>query len=235
MATSYNPNIVKDGLIAYFDAENRKSYPGSGSTWFDLTNSGKDFSLQGTDFAESPSRFEMIDNQGDHIISSSTDIMAGLGAFSIDIWMKIDILPSTSGIFSYADDVAPGGNAVLIFKNTSSIQLTINNDLGTLIYASTNDNYHVGEYMNLAVTRSGASFEFYINGASIGSSSCYGSNVPSGGNGTLVLGQEQDTVGGGFQTTQDLDGSFSSLKIYNKELTDEEILQNYNVMKGRFQ
>ena len=36
MGTSYSPNIVKDGLVFQVDAANPRSYPRSGTTWFDL-------------------------------------------------------------------------------------------------------------------------------------------------------------------------------------------------------
>lgn len=40
MAINYNPRIVTNGLITYLDAANKKSYPGSGSTWYDLSGNG---------------------------------------------------------------------------------------------------------------------------------------------------------------------------------------------------
>ena len=36
MGTSYNTNIVTDGLVGCWDAGNRRSYPGAGATWTDL-------------------------------------------------------------------------------------------------------------------------------------------------------------------------------------------------------
>ena len=40
MATEYNPRIVTDNLVFYVDAGNTKSYPGTGTTWTDLTGNG---------------------------------------------------------------------------------------------------------------------------------------------------------------------------------------------------
>ena len=37
MGTYYNPRIVTDGLVLALDAGNAKSYPGSGTTWTDLS------------------------------------------------------------------------------------------------------------------------------------------------------------------------------------------------------
>ena len=40
MAISYNPRTITDGLVLALDAGNPKSYPGSGTTWTDLTGDG---------------------------------------------------------------------------------------------------------------------------------------------------------------------------------------------------
>ena len=37
MGTTYNPAIVTDGLVLCLDAANKRSYPGTGTTWSDLT------------------------------------------------------------------------------------------------------------------------------------------------------------------------------------------------------
>ena len=37
MAFRYSPKIVTDGLVLSVDAANKKSYPGSGTTWYDLS------------------------------------------------------------------------------------------------------------------------------------------------------------------------------------------------------
>ena len=39
MAFNYSPKIVTDGLVFAVDAANKKSYPGSGTTWTDLAGS----------------------------------------------------------------------------------------------------------------------------------------------------------------------------------------------------
>ena len=40
MALAHSPSIVTNGLKVCFDAANPKSYPGSGTTWYDLSPSG---------------------------------------------------------------------------------------------------------------------------------------------------------------------------------------------------
>ena len=43
MGVNYNPKIVTDGLVLCLDAANKRSYPGSGSTWNDLSGRGNHF------------------------------------------------------------------------------------------------------------------------------------------------------------------------------------------------
>ena len=42
---SYNPSIVRNGLVLHLDAANVKSYPGTGTVWKDLSGNGNDVSL----------------------------------------------------------------------------------------------------------------------------------------------------------------------------------------------
>ena len=42
------PNIVRDGLVLQLDAANPKSYPGTGTTWYDLSGGGYDFTIVGS-------------------------------------------------------------------------------------------------------------------------------------------------------------------------------------------
>ena len=39
MGTVRGPNIVRDGLVLVLDAGSERSYPGSGNTWYDLSDS----------------------------------------------------------------------------------------------------------------------------------------------------------------------------------------------------
>ena len=48
MSISYNPRVITDGLVLCLDAGNTKSYPGSGSTWYDLSGNGNDHTLIGS-------------------------------------------------------------------------------------------------------------------------------------------------------------------------------------------
>jgi len=48
MAVGYNPRIVTDGLVLALDAGNTKSYPGSGTSWTDLSGNGRNATVNGS-------------------------------------------------------------------------------------------------------------------------------------------------------------------------------------------
>ena len=47
MGITYSPKIPTDGLVLALDAANTKSYPGTGTTWFDMSGKGNDATLVG--------------------------------------------------------------------------------------------------------------------------------------------------------------------------------------------
>lgn len=48
MSVQGGPDIISEGLILYLDASNKKSYPGSGQTWFDISGNNEHFDLYNT-------------------------------------------------------------------------------------------------------------------------------------------------------------------------------------------
>ena len=42
MGIAYNPGAVVNNLVFAFDADNLKSYPGTGNDWYDLSGNGYD-------------------------------------------------------------------------------------------------------------------------------------------------------------------------------------------------
>jgi len=70
---------------------------------------------------------------------------------------------------------------------------------------------------------SSGSWKFYKNGdlKSQGSDFKKGHTIRQGG--TIVLGQEQDSVGGDFDSSQSFQGLLSNVNLWNQVLTDSQI------------
>ena len=234
MGIAYNTSIVRDGLVLHLDAANVKSYPGSGTTWFDLSGLDNNFSIVGADYVMSPSpHFSLIDNQGDYLIRSTSDVIGGLNDFSFDMFIRIDSFPDA--LFTFISYATLANNNAVLFGRNGNGQLAmwlgssnINNAVGPL-----DSDYNIGEFIHFVLTRNGTNIKIYINGEIKSNNNSYFSGVVETG-GTLMFGQEQDVPGGGFQTTQDFPGDFASIKVYSSTLSENEVRRNFEALRGRY-
>ena len=108
-----NPHLViDDSLILFLDAENPKSYPGNGNTWFDLTENNNDATINGATFSTDEFQF---DGSNDYLSFSSN--------FSIDVhtgftfWVVWDLPSQSSGAWNYFLYHNPSGNHKYEFGN----------------------------------------------------------------------------------------------------------------------
>ena len=75
MATAVGPDIVEEGLVLSLDAGSTRSYPGTGTTWYDLSGNNFDFTIDGSGFSYNTGGwFDMADGGITHTgtITSST-------------------------------------------------------------------------------------------------------------------------------------------------------------------
>jgi hypothetical protein len=224
MGVVYNTaGIVTDGLVLALDAANPKSYPGSGTTWTDLSGNGNNGTLvNGPTFDSANKGSIVFDGTNDRtdIANSSTINITGS-----NITLCALVNPS---LFKQA--------MAFVHKN---FQYTIafygNASSGTITYAdSSNWSYaNFGQHGNflpnkwyyiVATKNSSNIVTIYANNTVIISKS-FGSSITSTGNLLNV---------GNYSTNYYFDGKISHCKIYNKTLTASEINQNFNALRGRY-
>ena len=72
MASKGGPDISENGMVLYLDTSNTRSYPGSGTTWTDLSGNGNNFSLvNGPTFSSSNLGSIVFDGTDDNLQISS--------------------------------------------------------------------------------------------------------------------------------------------------------------------
>jgi hypothetical protein len=111
MGISYNPSIVTNGLVLALDAGNRKSYPGTGTTWTDLSGLGNTGTLiNGPTYSSANGGSIVFDGANDYVITSTITNYK-----SLNMWAYLDSKSaylldartgSPSGYFWF-----PGGDA----------------------------------------------------------------------------------------------------------------------------
>ena len=238
MAHFHSPRIVTNGLVLALDAGNTKSYPGSGTTWFDRSGNGNNGTLvNGPTFSSGNGGSLNFDGVNDVIVGpSSNDITGnGLQNMTLSVWLKF-----TTTSIGYVANIKRTNSASTLFGlnvNYNNAGSNLAGSMGFLYRNNSNldhiwithaDNYNNGVWHNLtAVIGPSTTNYLYING-NLKNSDGGGIESVTGNSGEFTLGSFANGIAPFFA------GNISNAVFYNKSLTAAEVLQNYNATKGRF-
>jgi len=235
MATLYSPKIVTDGLVLALDAANLKSYPGSGTTWNNLSGTTISGSLvAGVGFSSENSGVMVFDGTDDTVLLGNSNNITGdnLQTLTASVWVKYS--KSTSArIFQ----VAGAGGLILfglVANEATGAQVPEWTGLLGLLtrlpgdtatsWLTHQDNYHLkNRYINVVGVINGNSRRVYIDGE-LKASDENGMLSVTGNTGNARIGS----------TTVTYQGNVGLLTFYRRALSAQEILQNFNATRGRF-
>ena len=223
------PNIVTDGLVLAVDTASDKSYPGSGTTLFDLSGNNLNGIIHGNPGFSSSMNHGVFDFDGidDYISMGSldaVDLIQDQTNFTLGIWFKMGALGSLRGLIG-----------TLNYSCTKNIGLTAHNSNlsfyndTTSCYSVAVSGIEVGKWLYGVGTYDGTTTRTYI--FKDGSLSQASGTSKSGS--TLTFPSDFQIWGdqhGGNYT--DCKGGLAH--VYNRTLSQVEIEQNYNACKSRF-
>ena len=232
MATNYNPRIVTDGLVLCLDAGNSKSYPGSGTTWTDLSGNGNSGTLvNGVGYNIDGGGSIVFDGVDDEITIPYTPNLAFTDAImSCESWVYVDSLSSAFSIINKRGNrFTQNSNRPYVFEvNTDGRVRWILDDATTVCDTATGL-MQTDQWYHLVATHDGTNSKIYINGVENVSVSSGTSSINDTGDIPVRIGWRYQN-----STINYSDGKISITRVYNKALTAQEIQQNYNATKSRF-
>lgn len=228
MAISYNTSTVRNGLVLHLDAANRKSYPGSGSAWIDLGPYVTDGTLMnGPTFDTGDNGSIVFDGTNDYATFSHNAIFSfGSSGFTFDFFINVPLSASTSRRL-FQKGVAGQSNLEYFFNINSTGNLTAGTSTtGTTQTATTTSPVQVKDnaWTHVALVKSGTSVIFYKDGISEFTSTLDLTIRQAGGLEYI----------GGASSSNFFIGEMSSVKVYNRALTDQEVKQNFEALRGRY-
>ena len=234
MGVKAGPRIVKDGLVFSLDAAVSRSYSGSGLTSFGLVGGIGGTLVNGTGFSSANGGSFFFDGTNDYIEVSDSNLLAfGTNPFSIDIWLYSTYVFPGSGynygtiLTTYTNYNSDFGSYfyLALFNNTAGLNNIVSflDSTGNFM-GSFGAIINVDEWTNVTFTRTGNNMVCYKNGISVSIQS-YANNFS---------GVRNTRIGGGVISINTFKGFLPSFKIYNRALTAQEILQNYNATKKRY-
>ena len=241
MAVYGGPEITTSGLVLYLDAANKKSYPGTGTTWNDLSPTLTSGTLSSVTFDSSNKGNLIFDATSDYIVINDSSIFNFNSTFSLSVWIKINTanLSTIYNILSKKasfNNTQKGWSCQLDYRNTGIIHFR-NND-GTVAADSTQDSTvdnttllnQTSSYKNIVwvVTASPARVSFYIDGSlRSGPHGITYTNTDTNNN--LYIGK---TLGSASDPAPPI--SLAQICLYNRNLSASEISNNYKALKGRY-
>lgn len=220
-------NIVTDQLLLYLDAANASSYPGTGTTWTDLSGNGNNFNLvNGPSFISNGNASTFYFNADSFQHAASTTSINLQRDFTLEAWINANWFgtrfpTNNRGIFGQG--IAGGSQAIAIFAFDNGYTFSMYaNDVSAISPNSTGTWYHV------AFTYSNTSYNkgFYKNGSSLGS---FSGGQYLGSPGTFRIAAPY-----GALNQEMFEGNIALARVYTKVLSSTEIAQNYNAQKTRY-
>ena len=215
MGLNYGPSVVKSGLVLALDAADINSYPGTGTTIYDLSGNGNNGTLiNGVGYSQTNAGVLTFDGIDDGMYAATPN------------------LSSSNYTVMGAARYSGGTRGRMINANS-------NNWLIGHWINSVANYYALGWVSSVGVGGSDTTWRIYTALGDIGADSytSYINNILSAGpNSNGSAGPNGISVGaGGYTGTGELStGEFSFVLVYNRVLTPAEMTQNYNATKTRY-
>ena len=213
MGIAYNTSIVSNGLVLALDPANSRCYSGSGLTAFGLIGGINGTLLNGTGFSSVAGGCWSFDGTNDGI---NTTLNIDNDPLGINAWVYCTEVTSVNGRGIVLSDNGGWDRGLEI--NDSTWGVHIGNNLYKVGTALNNTWYHT------SLSYSSNVWTLYVNGSFVFSSS----STTSPGS-LATIGRADFNFG-----TRIFQGLISQVLIYNRALTAQEILQNYNATKKRY-
>lgn len=216
----YQGNIVTDGLVMALDASNQVSYPGINPFWYDMTSNGFNTTLMnGPGFKSANGGAISFDGIDDYV-SVAIDLAFETPSVTYEAWVKL----------------LDRGNRHIVYVNWQGNSLEVNADRSVVMYnfgssgqlgaATTGNQFSWGEWVHIVGTYEVATqtLNTYVNGTLKATRPSTPSTLYS----TSVHKISGTDYGGAIK------GDVAIVRHYNRALSSNEVLQNYNAQKSRF-
>jgi len=226
-------NVLTYGLITSYDAGNPISYPGTGTTWYDLTGNGNNGTLYNSPtYSNGEISFDGLDDYMQANILNT--LLDGDPNFSVEFFVKRTSNFVNSGFWGIG-----GAGQGYSIEGWTPTQNEIHLDLYDSTRLSSGQYYPLNTYVHVVWAKQGTAIStstvnLYINGVL--------TNLTLTRNQTTGPRYNTSTPGVGIALGR-LNGNSNSFyapitigvfRIYDRQLTQGEVLNNYNAQKARF-
>lgn len=229
MSCHAGPNLEEDGLVLALDVGNTKSYPGSGTSWSDLSGNGNDATLtNGPTYSSADGGSIVFDGTDDYCRITPASLLNSIGSsdFTVSMWIyRATNPPSGNGEMLYQS--ADLNDGIVICISTTKFRVETRDRQSTNSSVNTiSDIFTAGVWNNVVLTKSGTTYKGYSQGIYRNQFTSY--QDVSTTTGFVDIGRVS------WWGPSYWEGNIAGVNVYNSALTASEVLQNYNAHKRRY-
>ena len=225
--------IPYDGLKLYLDAGKGLSYSGTGSNWVDISgNYNNGFLTNGPTYNSASEGTIVFDGTNDHITFNTQPLSST--AFTIILNFKISTFTSQGTKYRRLIAINQTGyafdNPFAFFVNdTGKLGYLVGNGASNteeMLTITDGPTLEINKWYHATLTFNGTQKKLYIGGnlvSTITNSTTFTNSL----NNKLILGSRNGTDGC-------MQGSIGTVHIYNRALSDTEVMSNYAVYSNRY-
>ena len=214
--------IVTDKLVLCLDAANLNSYPGSGNSWTDLISKNVGTLTNGPTYNDSNGGFLSFDGIDDFVTQSFSGLSGGNNPFTLSFWAYSDAAAAANPETPFWYGNESTGQAIRIRFNTDgTISIA---HWGGIGYDWSASGFVTNTWLFITETYNGTTDIIYKNGVQLGSSNINALSIPTSSN--VILGKRPNGEIYG--------GRIAQVYLYDKALSAEEIMINFNATRRRF-
>lgn len=218
---SYLGGIATQGLVLMLDAAKRDSYPGTGTSWNDISGNQNNGTLVNGPTFNSANFGSIVFDGTNNYVNLGTASLNIVRDITVSFWAKItkngaiEIFNKGYNIPDYGIFIAKLPTNVLSFQSIN---------VGTV-----NTNYTVTENItNFTLVRNNTNCSWYINGVLDVSKTVLSGNI-------VQSNLKEWRIGSNFDEARPFfGGEIYYFLVYNTPLSPQQVLQNYNALKNRF-
>jgi hypothetical protein len=230
MGVKSGPRVVKDGLVFSLDAAVSRSYSGSGLTAYGLVGGIGGTLVNGVGFTSTNGGYFSFDGTNDYI--DCGNFLDNPSDFTVIAWQKTSAVTNIQFIVAKLVNYSSGAGWGMFVRGdipTQGLSFILQTDGSRWIvyYCSKLINDNTWHHVSAVITNKVVT-GLYVDGISYAILSGAGSPITTISNSVNVRIARDEANEYIFQ------GNIPNVQLYNRILTAQEILQNYNATKGRY-
>jgi hypothetical protein len=208
--------------VLYLDASNPASYPGTGTTWYDISGNGNDVTMVNSNSITWNNSLPVYFSTGVNgwfNNPSGSNLPTGNSNYTFIIWVQLGSTWNGNGLMSIGSfGTSNQSNAFRAASTNVLLNYWWANDLVVSTSVSPTNGW-----FNAVATYDGTTRSIWVNGTLVGSNTPVGHNVITS---TLQIAKTADV--------EFLNGNVGEVFVYDRGLTSEEILSIWNATKSRY-